>query len=509
MPKEGAFVNTGFKNWKKGAQKLQDHSKSEHHKHATETQLFQQKGPHVKELISSNLKQCQQESKRSMLTVISSLRYLALSGQSIRGHEAETSNLRLLLHERASDVPALKEWFNKRDNWLSGDIQNELLEIMAHSVQRNLLKSIHEAPFFSIIADGTTDLSGMEQFSVCIRYTNKQLEPQEVFLGMYNAPDSTAMTLYRVIRDVAVRCCLDMKKLRAHCFDGAANMSGRFHGVTAELSSEHPKSVYVHCANHSLDLVLQEAAKECDVICNALVTVKDISNMIRESSKRRGIYNDTEDDTADTDPVRVTQLISMCPTRWAIRVKAVERFIDNFHRTRETLNTLCQEREAVRGEARAKIRGFVKKMSSFELMFGLMVAKEVLGPCEHLAKKLQGFSMTATGALICVQQLITSLRDMRNPDEFERILSNVVRNAEKLQLSPPKSPRLARPPLRLEHTENPADAANLNATENMRKQYYEVLDLLCAQLERRFDQPGMIHTAQIESILLDSACGKN
>jgi hypothetical protein len=42
----------------------------------------------------------------------------------------------------------------------------------------------------------------------------------------------------------------------------------------------------------------------------------------------------------------------------------------------------------------------------------------------------------------------------------------------------------------------------------MRKQYYEILDLLCAQLERRFDHPGMIHTAQIEAILLDSACGK-
>ena len=78
---------------------------------------------------------------------------------------------------------------------------------------------------------------------------------------MYNAPDSTAKTLCRVIKDVAVRCCLDMNKLRAHCFDGAANVSDRFHGVTAELSSEHPKSVFVHCTNHSLDLVLQEAAR--------------------------------------------------------------------------------------------------------------------------------------------------------------------------------------------------------------------------------------------------------
>ena len=162
-----------------------------------------------------------------------------MSGQAIRGHEGETSNLGIMLHERVFDVPALNEWFNKRDNWLSGETQNELLEIMAHSVQRNLLKNIHEAPFFSVIADGTTDIFGMEQFAVCIRYTNKNFEPEEVFLGMYNAPDSTAKTLCRVIEDVAVRCCLDMNKPCTHCFDGAANMSGWLHGVTAELSSKH------------------------------------------------------------------------------------------------------------------------------------------------------------------------------------------------------------------------------------------------------------------------------
>ena len=105
-------------------------------------------------------------------------------------------------------------------------------------------------------------------------------------------------------------------------------------------------------------------------------------------------------------------------------------------------------------------------MLSFELMFGLVAVKEVLGQCEHLEKKLQGFSMTATGALNCIQQLIASLKDMCNPDEFERILSDVERNAEKLHLSQPKPPRLVRPPHRFEHTENPADAVNLNATEN-------------------------------------------
>ena len=42
----------------------------------------------------------------------------------------------------------------------------------------------------------------------------------------------------------------------------------------------------------------------------------------------------------------------------------------------------------------------------------------------------------------------------------------------------------------------------------MHKQYYEVLDLLSEQLKRCFNQPNMIHLEQIETILLNSACGK-
>ena len=58
---------------------------------------------------------------------------------------------------------------------------------------------------------------------------------------------------------------------------------------------------------------------------------------------------------------------------------------------------------------------------------------------------------------------------MRNPGEFERIMSDIKPNAEKLHLNPPKSARPVRPPRRMEQTENPVDAAILDGTENMRK----------------------------------------
>lgn len=67
-------------------------------------------------------------------------------------------------------------------------------------------------------------------------------------------------------------------------------MSGRFNRVQKRICDAQPRSLYVHCSNHSLDLVLQEASKSCDVSNDALSIVKDISNLILDSHKRRSVF---------------------------------------------------------------------------------------------------------------------------------------------------------------------------------------------------------------------------
>ncbi|KAH9381450.1 hypothetical protein HPB48_013241 [Haemaphysalis longicornis] len=57
----------------------------------------------------------------------------------------------------------------KRDKWVSDDGQNELLEIMDHTVQREIVEGVKSSPFYGIIADGTADVNGDEQFTFCVR----------------------------------------------------------------------------------------------------------------------------------------------------------------------------------------------------------------------------------------------------------------------------------------------------------------------------------------------------
>lgn len=175
----------------------------------------------------------------------------------------------------------------QKNNWLSSDIQNEILEIMSLNIQQELIKSIKEAEYFSIIADSTTDISAIEQFSLCIRYVNSNFEVNEIFTGLYNTPDSKSSTFFCAIKDILVRLTLSTQNLRGHCFDGAANMSGKLNGVKKLIEDIQPKSCYVHCNNHSLDLAFQEVARKNNAMCDTFTIIKDVSNAILESAKRK------------------------------------------------------------------------------------------------------------------------------------------------------------------------------------------------------------------------------
>lgn len=89
-----------------------------------------------------------------------------------------------LLNERALDSPDLASWIKRRDKWVSHDIQNEIIQIMSYQVQRKLICDIKSSPFFGLMADGTTDRLGDEQFSTCFRYVSLDtLESKENFHG--------------------------------------------------------------------------------------------------------------------------------------------------------------------------------------------------------------------------------------------------------------------------------------------------------------------------------------
>ena len=106
---------------------------------------------------------------------------------------------------------------------------------MSYMVLRQISAAVQDAKFFSLIVDETSDASVHEQISICVRYVDSKLTVNEVFFGFYETSDTSADTIYTVIKDCLIRFKFDITNCRGQCYDGAANMSGSISGVQTDF----------------------------------------------------------------------------------------------------------------------------------------------------------------------------------------------------------------------------------------------------------------------------------
>ena len=173
------------------------------------------------------------------LKVLEGIRFLARQGLSFRNLVDKDSNVCVLLSLLSVDCPDLKLWMAKKTNkHTSHDIQNECVKLMAFHILRQLSKDIQENGWHAIMADKCTDVSNIEQFTICIRWVDKYLESHDSFIGLYKVDSITSDTLVSAIKDTLVRLNVKLTDCRGQCYDGASNMSGSRRGVAAQICGD-------------------------------------------------------------------------------------------------------------------------------------------------------------------------------------------------------------------------------------------------------------------------------
>lgn len=109
-------------------------------------------------------------------------------------------------------------------------------------------------------------------------------------------------------------------------------------------------------------------------------------------------------------------------------------------------------------------------------------------------------------AMEAVRELRKYYVEQRTEEKWEEIWSHVICRSKQLDLEMPKLPRVRRPPAKLEQSVTavaPHQFDDINT--KCKVEYFELLDLLVAELDRRFDQPGMHKLLVIERVLTDKA----
>ena len=228
---------TGFRNWKKGKELLEDHHNSDSHKLAVKDASKMQAT--IECQFDDYTKEKQRLRRQGLISHLNTLKTLLRQGIAIRGHTDENLKIYQFNKDEANDNEGLN-LIMKENLYLSHEILSEQEEILVLAARKRLISDVLANGFYAILCDESSDISKTEQMSFSIRYGNDAYEVFEEFVGILPCDEGVASeALLKYVHDILTRCCFPTRKMvgliavliRNHTKDPFC-LQGHDHGLT-------------------------------------------------------------------------------------------------------------------------------------------------------------------------------------------------------------------------------------------------------------------------------------
>ena len=154
-------------------------------------------------------------------------------------------------------------------------------------------------------------------------------------MGLYEVTTTTGIAMAVMLQDALTRLQLPVQNLRAQTYDGAINMSGKYHDCQAELKRIQPLAKYVHCGAHVSHLITSKCVQETPFIRDALDRVEELGNIYKSYGKFKNLYLELY--SCDADSPSPSRLKPICPTRWLTGLSAVVAVLSNYEAILESI----------------------------------------------------------------------------------------------------------------------------------------------------------------------------
>jgi hypothetical protein len=267
-----------------------------------------------------------------------------------------------------------------------------LIELCGAEILNQLVDACKRSPCFAIIADECTDKATKEQISLCLHILDHENDNsviiREEFVGFRHAGSVKGAAICDIIVRYPADPGLDINKIRAKCYDGAANMAGKYSGVQARILQLNPEASYVHCKAHSLNLALIHSSKD----------VQEIIFSFDYSAKRLLAFSEelSENQTVQEQLDRCTKLQTLCETRWSSRADSLFTFLNAFPVVVSPLEVLKDDHDD-------KAAQYIGAILKFDFIIALVVAEHLLSAT--VAKTRHRLNGGCTGSQNCCPEI--------------------------------------------------------------------------------------------------------
>lgn len=221
------------------------------------------------------------------------------------GNESDSNFKQLFLLR--SEGKVFQEWLSRRnDTYLSKDIQNEILGLMAKHILQEISLIIQKSTFYSLMADETTDAANKEQLVIVYRWIDDEFGVFEDIVGLHELERTDSQSILHELTKSMNDLHLDIHRMCGQCYDGPSAMSGIKSGVAKLLTDMEPCAIYTHCYGHALNLAASDTIKRCSLMKNTLDAIHEICKVVKCSPKRDALLQQIKQEVqADIPGIRV------------------------------------------------------------------------------------------------------------------------------------------------------------------------------------------------------------
>ena len=311
-----------------------------------------------------------------VLRTLSALNLL-LSGSSLKITDSNCDVYLTIMKLLARYVPQLQHHLSSA-NRMSNTFMEEQVMTLAISHER-VLQEIEKAVFWTVIIDGTTDISKTDQVAFLIRYVKmnypeKLVEIKESFITFCKLSDHSAQRYVQGLLGSFNKYHLNTIHLVGQAYDGTEGGVQAIRRKEVSTADRDTFVPYVHCPPHQLNLILQHAAER-----NASIAVmtffgtvqlfytffadspqrrwavlkersKALSRQSSLSASKAALFDDmllddctenldqdeyrsvAEDEFVTSRSIAKRQTVTLkniCATRWSARASATNALIEN------------------------------------------------------------------------------------------------------------------------------------------------------------------------------------
>lgn len=273
---------------------------------------------------------------------------------------------------------------------------------------------------------------------------------------------------------------IDINDMRGQGYDNGANMKGKKIGLQKKILDINPRAFYVPCAAHSLNLVVNDAAKCYLEVTNFFAIVQELYVFFSASTSRWQVLK---------KELPTLTLKSLSDTRWESRIDAVKALRFNLEKIYDALFFIYSDSNKD-NDTKNLAYFLISKIKSYKFVCSLVTWYNILLKINTVSKIMQKSTVILPEAAKMLEEVKKYLTECRTDLGYKEMLNESKIIAEELdcEISFPAvgtvRPRKRRPMFNYEGRDDATQNPELHFKVNF---YFFLLDTAITKLVERFE----------------------